>query len=155
MNLIDSIGKTVMGMFGIRPTPPPYIPTSQQYIPQQQQQSQPPAQTAYYNAPAPKTPKERLIELNPAYANLHLSPEQIQAHLVVEERLAREKAEKEKAKQEADAIFYARKQRAAMLGNQMQQQYSQEYNRQMKYQNELALLENKYQQYQQPVRFNA
>jgi hypothetical protein len=33
MNLIDSIGKTVMGMFGIRPTPPPYVPQAQKYIP--------------------------------------------------------------------------------------------------------------------------
>jgi len=103
--------------------------------------------------PQPKTAMQRLVELNPIYASMNLTPDLVNAHLPVEEKLAQQKQNQERQKQEWNITQDAKKQRGEIRANQMQETQRLEYLRQQRYAQELASLEHKYQINQIPVQF--
>lgn len=144
MDVLNTIIKTISAPFQafLPKQTPPYVPPSVRENFQVQQQ------------PQPKTSFQRLVELNPIYASMNLTPSQIAAHLPVEEKLAQERQQTEIRNREWSNIKDTKKRQMELYSNRMQATVNEESNRQARYENEIAAIEQKYQIYQVPVQFS-
>ena len=145
MDILQTIVKTISAMFAA------FLPRTQ---PQYRAPQPRPVQAATRPPqPHPKTAFQRLIELNPVYGTMNLTPDLVNAHLPVEEKMAQQKQEKESQKHVWYATQDAKKQHAEIHANQMQETQRTEYMRQLQHTQEIASIEQKYAVYQQPVQF--